>query len=241
VAGPDWRPSRVELQSTDPLRIVSEATLASISSAAVETGRPVTSITFPRAFLARALGAERKTDAVSGAWLEHRPPSDFLDSLHLVIASSLEAARGDLAVAAEAAGLSVRSLQRRLTGLGVTYSQLVDRVRLHKAMEWLHDEGVKIIDVAFALGYSDPAHFTRAFRRWTSLTPVEYRHLKLAGDGPHAAVKRPLAVGPLRRRGWEARRAAGDDVAPPARSPSLSVVSAGSRGGAVGSLSRSQV
>ena len=76
----------------------------------------------------------------------------------------------------------MRSLQRRLAELGVSYSEIVDRVRFRVASELLRDDGVKIIEIAFAAGYSDPAHFTRAFRRWTSLTPVEYRRAQRAGS-----------------------------------------------------------
>jgi AraC-like DNA-binding protein len=36
----------------------------------------------------------------------------------------------------------------------------------------------KVIDIALELGYSDPAHFARAFARWTGLAPREFRRLR---------------------------------------------------------------
>ena len=71
--------------------------------------------------------------------------------------------------------VSVRSLQRRLAEEGLTFSQLVDEVRLEMAVPQLRDRGIRITDVAFGLGYSNPAHFTRAFRRWAGVAPSEYR------------------------------------------------------------------
>ena len=71
--------------------------------------------------------------------------------------------------------MSVRSLQRRLAEEGLTFSQLVDEVRLEMAVPQLRDRGIRITDVAFGLGYSNPAHFTRAFRRWAGVAPSEYR------------------------------------------------------------------
>src|SRR5205085_12419010 len=88
--------------------------------------------------------------------------------------------RADVGNAAIAAGLGVRGLQRRLTGLDASYSRLVERVRFRTASRLLGDTGVKVLEIALALGYSDPAHFTRAFRRWASLTPLEYRYRQLA-------------------------------------------------------------
>ncbi|WP_131854757.1 helix-turn-helix transcriptional regulator [Bosea sp. BK604] len=76
---------------------------------------------------------------------------------------------------AGALGLSVRSLQRKLSSAGLTYSELLDRVRLEIAVELLQRTADKIIDIAFAAGYSDPAHFSRAFRRMAGTTPRNFR------------------------------------------------------------------
>jgi AraC-like DNA-binding protein len=74
-----------------------------------------------------------------------------------------------IAEIAEMAGISIRSFQRKLSGAGVSYSDLLDGAKL------LRDTNAKIIDVAFSSGYTDPAHFTRAFRRFSGVTPREFR------------------------------------------------------------------
>lgn len=60
-----------------------------------------------------------------------------------------------------------------------TYSELLARSRLTLARRLLLDRSNRVIDVAFEAGYSDPAHFTKAFRRWTGSTPNVYRAAQL--------------------------------------------------------------
>jgi AraC-like DNA-binding protein len=78
-------------------------------------------------------------------------------------------------IVAETMGTSVRTLQRRLRATGVTYSEVVQRARRTAAQQMLKDHSAGIATVARALGYSDPAHFTRAFQRWTGFTPRDFR------------------------------------------------------------------
>jgi AraC-like DNA-binding protein len=187
VAGPRWCPRHIELQSPGEQGLRGQEIFG---EARVEVARPVTSVTFPRAFLDRALPQHpgRRASAIGGRrWRGSLPPSDFLASFEVVVTTLLEAQRLELAEAARAAGLSVRSLQRRLTEIGASYTEVVDRVRFEVAVGLLEDLSVKIIEIAFALDYSDHAHFTRAFRRWTSLTPREYRQLH--ANGPATALR----------------------------------------------------
>jgi AraC-like DNA-binding protein len=81
------------------------------------------------------------------------------------------------------ARLSVRALQRRLSDERLTFAGIVMRVRPAGAQRLLDDPARKVIDVALDLGYSDPAHFTRAFVRWTALAPREFRRLRSTGGG----------------------------------------------------------
>jgi AraC-like DNA-binding protein len=58
---------------------------------------------------------------------------------------------------------------------GLTYSRLVEKVRFERAIYWLSDPSIQSVDISADLGYSDAAHFSRAFKRWTGLSPREYR------------------------------------------------------------------
>ena len=84
----------------------------------------------------------------------------------------------DIHTVAALARLRVRTLQRRLHDQGVTFAWLVARARLDRAQGMLADPARRIIDVALDLGYSDPAHFTRAFVRWTGVAPREFRRFR---------------------------------------------------------------
>lgn len=79
-----------------------------------------------------------------------------------------------LAVAA-ALSMNVRTLQRKLAGSGVSYRQLLDECRRRQAEAYLRRKDLSVAEVSRRLGYSDPAHFVRAFRRWTGHVPSTSR------------------------------------------------------------------
>jgi AraC-like DNA-binding protein len=101
--------------------------------------------------------------------------TDTVSMLKLLLPSYLDERLPSIAEAAEMTATSVRSLQRELAGAGLTYSRLLDQVRFEKGAELLRQTDARIIDVAFATGYRDPAHFARAFRRMAGVTPRAYR------------------------------------------------------------------
>jgi AraC-like DNA-binding protein len=82
--------------------------------------------------------------------------------------------------AAAVVGTPVRTLQRRLQELGVTYSGLVDQVRWEEACQRLCDPQARIVSVAAVVGYRDPSSFSRAFVRWTGMAPKEYQRQRCA-------------------------------------------------------------
>jgi AraC-like DNA-binding protein len=92
-----------------------------------------------------------------------------------LIETQIIAGNPDIHTAASATGLSPRILQRRLADSGTTYSALLANTRIDMAKRWIHDENHSLADIASALGYTNQANFSRAFRRITGLSPRAYR------------------------------------------------------------------
>ena len=79
---------------------------------------------------------------------------------------------------AAAEGLSARAVQKLLDEDSRTFSQYLRHRRLARAAETLADLQqceVPIGEIAFRYGFSDPAHFSRAFRQHHGMTPSVYR------------------------------------------------------------------
>lgn len=71
--------------------------------------------------------------------------------------------------------MSGRSLQRRLKGAGTTFRTILEGVRKDLATTYVHDSDIELVEVAFLLGFSDQSAFSRAFKRWTGITPSNFR------------------------------------------------------------------
>ncbi|WP_238367201.1 AraC family transcriptional regulator [Mesobacterium pallidum] len=80
-----------------------------------------------------------------------------------------------LAETAAELGMSSRTLQRRLSGDGLAYQDLVGTTRRALAEHLLSRTDYALAEVAFLTGFSDQSTFTRAFRRWTGQTPASFR------------------------------------------------------------------
>ena len=76
---------------------------------------------------------------------------------------------------AAAVGLGPRTLQRRLESEKTSLSEIIDDTRRHRALALLRSPTLTAQEVAFALGYSDPRAFHRAFKRWTGQSPGQFR------------------------------------------------------------------
>jgi AraC-like DNA-binding protein len=108
------------------------------------------------------------------------------DSVRRAQARGLAAGDATIEAVARTLAVSPRTLQRRLADEGTTFHRLLDDVRREAAERHLSDSALAIGEIAFVLGYSEPAAFHRAFRRWHRVTPQSFRAMR-----PGARVRTP--------------------------------------------------
>lgn len=77
--------------------------------------------------------------------------------------------------AAQALGLSTRTLARRLQALRLDFSSVLDDARRDAALQAVAHSTTSLADIGLALGFAEPSTFWRAFRRWTGQTPAQWR------------------------------------------------------------------
>lgn len=106
--------------------------------------------------------------------LSPRPPG-IAERARVVIAETLLAESTGADRVARQLGVSLRTLHRRLAEEGTSHGELVDEVRREQAKLHLASNQFSIGEISFLLGFSHPNGFHKAFKRWTRMTPAQYR------------------------------------------------------------------
>ena len=88
----------------------------------------------------------------------------------------------DIEVIAGKLGFSRQTLFRRLKAEGVTFSGVLDELRHRLALRYLSGNRVSVNETAYLVGFSEPAAFSRAFKRWTGASPRALHAARIARD-----------------------------------------------------------
>lgn len=83
--------------------------------------------------------------------------------------------------------LSEQAVRRRLAEEHTSFQRIKDRIRLDRAVDLLATGDLPIAEIAQRVGFSEPAAFTRAFRRWTGHSPSDYRAILASNRSPPGA------------------------------------------------------
>lgn len=176
-AGQEIQLTAVEFEHDKPSNI---STHKSIFQCPVRFNAAKSKLTFPIAAL--QLSSGKNDSRLFNILISHldnekkiRDVSQLKDQLSFLIASQLHT--GDVSInnISKLLGCSVRTLQRRLDDKGIDYSFFLNDIRQKLAISYIKDTRFTLIDISNKLGYKESSSFTRAFKRWTGMTPKKYR------------------------------------------------------------------
>ena len=89
-----------------------------------------------------------------------------------LLMTMLHTGEANMDVVADRLGGSRRTLHRQLKYEGVTFEHVLDELRHNLALHFLSGKKVSVSETAYLVGFSDPAAFSRAFKRWTGTSPA---------------------------------------------------------------------
>ncbi|WP_167360971.1 helix-turn-helix domain-containing protein [Vibrio barjaei] len=99
----------------------------------------------------------------------------FAQSLKLALKPYFTAGKLPLDMASEVINIHSRTIQRRLKEEGTNYKAFSEQILFELIKTELTSSTTTIAMIAQQFGYSDSAHFTRAFKRYVGVTPSQYR------------------------------------------------------------------
>ena len=165
-----WRPKQVGVQSSNASVF---CTLPQLARSQFFTNRPVTAVSIDENLMMAPVchpyisTKEHVTPVSSSAC--------FLGTFKLAIQPYLSMGKLPIKAAAQILNLHVRTLQRRLAKEQVQYGAVIEEMVLEQTLDLLKCPSLKITSIAIRMGYSDAAHFTRAFKRQMNMTPTQDR------------------------------------------------------------------
>ena len=190
-------PSRVRVAHH---RAATPAEVRSFLGCEIEYGSDVDEVAFPEAVrLMPVVSADHHLNELLVTYCEealaHRRPGSVTlrSSVENAIAPVLPHGKARAEEIARQLGMSQRTFARRLSSEGLTFSDILDELKLDVAKCYLKNDELPISQIAWLLGYRELSAFTHAFRRWTGMTPRQWRATGDLEPGDHLEDTRPAS------------------------------------------------
>ena len=106
---------------------------------------------------------------------DHHPVPELVQRVSALIADALAKGAATAEQISPQLALSTRTLNRRLAESGTSFRALCEAVRRTRAENLLLNHAASLAEISFMLGYQEQSTFQRAFKRWTGMTPGEFR------------------------------------------------------------------
>jgi AraC-like DNA-binding protein len=172
-------PRRVRVKH---LRDGAPAEYKSFFASDVEFGADADEIIFPKNFASLpSVGADTYLNKLLRQYADEalaREPKNrdsVRSDVQRVIPQLLPHGKAKTSEVARQLGLSRRTLSRSLFSEGVTFAELLEELRAALAKRYLSDRELPVSEIAWLLGYREISSFTHAFKRWTGMSPIQFR------------------------------------------------------------------
>lgn len=117
----------------------------------------------------------RANDDVVKAYIEEFEGASVASNVLGLMIEMLPSGLPTLEAVAQLRHMTPRTLQRKLKAENTSFNQLLDTMRQDLAKSYLRHSTRSIGEIAYMLGFSDPANFTRFFKRWTGQSPSLFK------------------------------------------------------------------
>ena len=133
------------------------------------------SVSFPTSWLLLPVKPDSSATMDHTVKITEFPAGNIVDAFRYAVTPYIQEPALGADRAAALCKMSKRTLARKLEARGTTTIQEISRMRRARAEQQLRETGQSIARIASSVGYTDPAVFSRAFKRWTGLAPSQYR------------------------------------------------------------------
>jgi AraC-like DNA-binding protein len=177
ICGDAFHPLRVRMQRARP---ACAEEFETFFRAPIEYDAPDNAVVFDATALDQPLPTGNielasASEQVIVDYLAHLDRTEIAMQVKAKLTEMLPSGRVGARQVAEALHVSVRSLQRKLADKGTSFAQLLEDTRRELARQYVSNSRLSVGEITYLLGFSDPANFTRAFRRWTGQSPSAFR------------------------------------------------------------------
>jgi AraC-like DNA-binding protein len=176
LGGPDWALTEALIPRRAP---ADQSPYRSFFRSCVRFDQEAAALIFPaKLFSMRLVGS----DAEVRLALEHnlqtvgaKLPPDLIEDLRQMLRTKMPKGRCSASDMAQHLGLHKRTLNRHLKAAGTGFRTVANEVRFDVARHLVADTNIPLAQVSAALDFSEPAAFTRAFQRWSGVSPSRLR------------------------------------------------------------------
>lgn len=149
-------------------------------------GQPYTTLVFDTVWMEEPLSGAcpelaQYNDKIAADYLAKLDMKDVVARVRAMIIKLLSAGDCTRRKLAREMCMSQATLQLKLAQRGTNFQDLLSDTRHELALGYLAQSSLSITEITFLLGFTDASNFTRAFKRWTNLSPTNYRKKLLRG------------------------------------------------------------